>query len=245
MSDSVGIRAWKFFRITVPGDSLSLEAYTGTASGNVDLYLRKGAKPSLSNHDYRSNGATGSEKITVTSASTPRPLSGGDWYLGVYGKQKASFSVGATVFGTSSCSVSCTATAPSLAPPASPVSFQGSASTRDCADAVTYTWTFGDKSPAVASRNPFHTYTVEGTYTWTLTAVSGSVGCVKSGTIMISTTVPTVPGAPTIGTATAGDTRATVTFTPPASDGGSPIIEYTATSSPGGRPAKGRQARLR
>ena len=43
-----------------------------------------------------------------------------------------------------------------------------------------------------------------------------------------------VPGAPTIGTATAGDQQATVSFTAPASSGGSPITSYTATSSPGG-----------
>jgi hypothetical protein len=43
------------------------------------------------------------------------------------------------------------------------------------------------------------------------------------------------PGAPTIGTATAtGSTSATVTFTQPASNGGSTITSYTATSSPGG-----------
>jgi Ca2+-binding RTX toxin-like protein len=35
-----------------------------------------------------------------------------------------------------------------------------------------------------------------------------------------------VPGPPTIGTATAGNTTATVTWTPPASDGGSPITSY-------------------
>jgi hypothetical protein len=45
----------------------------------------------------------------------------------------------------------------------------------------------------------------------------------------------TVPGAPTIGTATqTGSTTATVTYTAPASNGGSPITLYTATSSPGG-----------
>ena len=44
-----------------------------------------------------------------------------------------------------------------------------------------------------------------------------------------------VPGAPTIGTATAtGSTTATVSFTAPASNGGATITLYTATSSPGG-----------
>ncbi len=54
----------------------------------------------------------------------------------------------------------------------------------------------------------------------------------------------TVPGAPTIGAAIAGDAQATITFTPPSSDGGSPISLYevygnggttilkTGTSSP-------------
>jgi uncharacterized protein YhjY with autotransporter beta-barrel domain len=43
-----------------------------------------------------------------------------------------------------------------------------------------------------------------------------------------------VPGAPIIGSATAGDQQATVNFTAPASSGGSSITSYTATSSPGG-----------
>lgn len=42
-----------------------------------------------------------------------------------------------------------------------------------------------------------------------------------------------VPGAPTIGAATAGNQQATVAFTAPASDGGSAILDYTVTSSPG------------
>jgi len=45
----------------------------------------------------------------------------------------------------------------------------------------------------------------------------------------------TVPGAPTIGTATAtGQNSATVSFTAPASDGGATITQYIATASPGG-----------
>ena len=43
-----------------------------------------------------------------------------------------------------------------------------------------------------------------------------------------------VPGAPTIGTATAGDTQATVAFSAPAFTGGATITGYTAISNPGG-----------
>ena len=48
-----------------------------------------------------------------------------------------------------------------------------------------------------------------------------------------------VAGAPIIGTATAGDTQASVNFTAPASTGGAAITGYTVTSSPGGLTASG------
>lgn len=51
--------------------------------------------------------------------------------------------------------------------------------------------------------------------------------------------IPTAPGAPTIGAATAGDALASVSFTAPASDGGSAITGYTVTSSPGAIVATG------
>ena len=51
--------------------------------------------------------------------------------------------------------------------------------------------------------------------------------------------MPTAPGAPTIGTATAGDGQASVTFTAPVSNGGSAITTYTATANPGGATATG------
>ncbi|ABM26496.1 Fibronectin, type III domain protein [Shewanella sp. W3-18-1] len=48
-----------------------------------------------------------------------------------------------------------------------------------------------------------------------------------------------VPGAPTIGTATAGNTQATVAFTAPTNTGGTTITGYTVTSNPGGLTGSG------
>ncbi|MEN6351581.1 MAG: S-layer homology domain-containing protein [Syntrophomonas sp.] len=49
----------------------------------------------------------------------------------------------------------------------------------------------------------------------------------------------TVPGAPVNITVAAGDKEATVSFSPPASDGGSPITSYTVISNPGNITATG------
>lgn len=64
----------------------------------------------------------------------------------------------------------------------------------------------------------------------------GSLDEIRMGTTFssVTPTAPEVPSSPTIGTATAGNGQATVTFTPPVSDGGSPITGYTVVSSPAG-----------
>jgi hypothetical protein len=56
---------------------------------------------------------------------------------------------------------------------------------------------------------------------------------------IVSATPCTVPDAPTDVSATAGTGEATVSFTAPINDGGSPITGYTVTSSPGGFTASG------
>ena len=74
-----------------------------------------------------------------------------------------------------------------------------------------------------------------GAYTWGNTTVGK--WNMQEATQLIATgywqTPPTVSGAPTIGTATAGNASATVAYTAPANTGGSAITTYTATSSPG------------
>jgi hypothetical protein len=55
-----------------------------------------------------------------------------------------------------------------------------------------------------------------------------------SSGLMATGSTATVPGAPTIGTATAGNDSATIAFSAPTSDGGAAITGYTATCSAGG-----------
>jgi uncharacterized protein (TIGR02145 family) len=73
-------------------------------------------------------------------------------------------------------------------------------------------------------------------YTFTVVATNANGNSLpSSASNSVTPSAPsTVPGAPTIGTATSGNTQATVTFTAPGSNGGSAILSYTVTSSPGG-----------
>jgi trimeric autotransporter adhesin len=75
-------------------------------------------------------------------------------------------------------------------------------------------------------------------YTFTVVATNSIGSSVASGASN-SVTPKTAPSVPVIGTATAGNGQATVSFTTSTSDGGGGAITYTATSSPGGLTASG------
>ncbi len=71
---------------------------------------------------------------------------------------------------------------------------------------------------------------------YTFTVVGHNVkGDGPASTASSPVTPRTIPGSPTGVTASPGNTSATVSWSAPASNGGSAIISYTATSSPGAR----------
>ncbi len=70
-------------------------------------------------------------------------------------------------------------------------------------------------------------------YNFRVSAINAVGTGTASSTANATPSAPTAPAAPTIGTAVAGDSSASVSFTP-GSNGGSAITGYTATSSPGG-----------
>jgi hypothetical protein len=116
--------------------------------------------------------------------------------------------------------------------PFSPVSFTGG--TSPITYAVSPSLPAGltlNASTGVISGTPTST-AVNTTYTITATDANGDT---ETGTFSTQVILPTEPGAPTIGIATAtGQTTATVSFTAPSSTGGSTITGYSVIASPGG-----------
>jgi hypothetical protein len=109
------------------------------------------------------------------------------------------------------------------------------------ADASTDSWLTLDSGTGTLSGTPSaadagtHTFTVVGTQ-------SGGATVSQTFTLTVRPPAATAPGAPVIGTATAGNGQATVSFAPPASDGGSPVTMYTVTATDHTNAANGGQS---
>lgn len=94
--------------------------------------------------------------------------------------------------------------------------------------------TFTGISPAVTSFNATG-LTTNLAQTFTVTAINAVGSRVSVASNSVTPTTTTVPQPPTNVIATANDAQATVTWSAPSNNGGSPIIDYTVTSS--GTPA--------
>ncbi|MEN8164994.1 MAG: PKD domain-containing protein, partial [Acidobacteriota bacterium] len=84
------------------------------------------------------------------------------------------------------CNLTCSASGPSSANAGAPVSFTASATATNCSSQPTYNWDFGDSSQDSTVRNPSHTYSSPGSYTWTMTAQADTQTCTKTGTITVT-----------------------------------------------------------
>jgi hypothetical protein len=119
-----------------------------------------------------------------------------------------------------------------------------------------YTYVAGDVYSASVDASNNFVFKVNGVSKATATDAAGSSNtkhgirsnannAMRFDTFSITDIVAaTVPDAPTIGTATAGNTQASVAFTAPVSDGGSVITGYTAISTPGSITASGASSPL-
>ena len=188
--------------------------------------------------DHTTAGNGGQSAHGAASPITVSGLTGGDSYT---------FTVVATNgFGTSVASAASTAVAPDSVPGAPTI---GTATPGNAT--ATVNWT----APASSGGTPVTGYVItpstgspvtvgnvttatitgltNGTsYTFTVAAIN-AVGTGSPSAPSNSVTPLAFAGPPTIGTATGGNTTATVTWTAPSSDGGTPITGYVITPSTG------------
>lgn len=71
--------SWAYYKIAVPASQTSLEIKTYNGTGDCDLYVKRGALPTLSSYDYRPYKSGNTETVTVSNPAS------GDWFIGLYG----------------------------------------------------------------------------------------------------------------------------------------------------------------
>lgn len=224
---------------TVPGSPTIGTATKGNAQASVSFTapVSDGGSAIIS---YTITSNPGSK----TGTSTVSPIT----VTGLTNGTAYTFTVAATnANGTGSASTASNSITPSTVPGAPTI---GTATKGDAQASVTFTAPVSDGGSAItgyiATSNPgsktgtgitspvtVADLTNGAAYTFTVVATNINGNSTPSSASNL-VTPSTVPDAPTIGTATAGDGQATVTFAPSASDGGSSITGYTVTSSPGG-----------
>jgi Zn-dependent metalloprotease len=70
--------SWKNYKITVPSGQSSLAVVMSGGTGDGDLYVKRGAIPTLTSYDYRPYLSGNNETVNVTN-----PVAG-DWYVSIY-----------------------------------------------------------------------------------------------------------------------------------------------------------------
>jgi len=100
-------------------------------------------------------------------------------------------SAGLTVGSATTCELVCSASVPATADVGKVALFAAEAVPANCAEAVSYSWLFGDGDMST-DQNLGHTYDESGTYRWSMTAWASGASCIRNGHITIAGDGPTI-----------------------------------------------------
>jgi len=232
-----------------PGAPLNVAAVAGNAQATVSFTppASNGGSPITSYTVTSSPDAANPSGVTATGTASPITVTGltnGTTYT---------FTVTATnAAGTGPASIASNAMTP-IAPPGPPLAVTAVAGNAQATVSFTppasnggspiTSYTATSSPGGITATGAAGPITVTGltngtTYTFTV-AATNAAGTGPASSPSNAVTPIALPGPPLAVTAVAGNAQAAVSFTPPASNGGSPITSYTATSSPGGITATG------
>lgn len=102
----------KFYKINVPAGQVRLEIATSGGTGDVDVYVKYGQKPTKNSYDYKSDKESNNENVTKDNPAS------GDWYILLFGyKEYSGTTLKATYTNVSSGTLSISDnTIPSMVP---------------------------------------------------------------------------------------------------------------------------------
>lgn len=236
----------------VPDAPTSIAVTAGTGKVTVTWDVPSSNGSAILSYTVRAYDAAGSAVSGATCTATA-PSTTCDVSSNLVAGTNYTFKVTATsAIGTSSASSASSATSINAAPSAppnvtavasnasataswdAPVNINGSAVTGYTATA--YDSSNNARGTCTTGASTL-TCTVTGLtngspYTFKVTATNG-IGTSSQSTASSAVTPSTVPNPPTNVTAAAGDAAATISFLAPTNTGGSDILSYTVTSSPG------------
>jgi len=81
---SVARRAWTYYTIAVPAGMVTLDFAMSGGTGDADMYIRRGAKPTSSTYDCRPYKSGNNETCSLTNPVADT------WHIGIYGYSAAS-----------------------------------------------------------------------------------------------------------------------------------------------------------
>jgi len=166
--------------MNVPSGASNLKFQITGGTGDADIYVRFGAKPTSSTYDYRPYVNGNEETVSVPSPSA------GTWYVMIHAYSTFS---GLTLNASYSTGSSNTAPTAGFTVSTTDLTASFSDTSSDSDGTISsWSWNFGDGATST-SQNPSHTYASAGTYSVSLT-VTDNGGLTGSHSANVTVTAP-------------------------------------------------------
>jgi hypothetical protein len=168
----------------------TVEVVSGSTSNNLPLALPVAVSPATATLRIISQPASGALGVSnrVLTYFPAAGYAGNDTftYAAWDGSKNSTLATGTVTVVQGPFSIGVVAHAPTNAPVSWPVAFAAAPVATNYSGPITFSWNFGDGSPAVTNQFPSHTFTASGTYSWNVTATASNLIANAGGSIEIA-----------------------------------------------------------